>query len=98
MDKNALAGELSRRKGNFDLGIWSRSVPDSQLKEPNRNPPNVYWKQMPHDPIQCAHVLFAQLRDFDALGVQQIWVEIPPAESAWEGIFDRLRRAETTDR
>ena len=98
MDKNALAGELSRRKGNFDLGIWSRSIPDSQLKEPNRNPPNVYWKQMPHDPIQCAHVLFAQLRDFDALGVQQIWVEIPPAESAWEGIFDRLRRAETTDR
>ena len=98
MDKNAMAAELTGRNGNFDVGIWSRSILELQLKEPNRNPPKVYWRQMPHDPIQCAHLVFAQLRDFDALGVQQIWVETPPAESTWEGVFDRLRRAETTGR
>jgi len=42
--------------------------------------------------------LFAQLRAFDALGVEEIWVETPPADNAWEGVHDRLRRAETADR
>ena len=42
-----------------------------------------------------AHELFAVLRDFDAQGVDQVWVETPPQERAWEGVRDRLERAAT---
>jgi hypothetical protein len=42
--------------------------------------------------------LFAQLRAFDDLGVEEIWVETPPFNSLWEGVHDRLRRAETAGR
>jgi L-threonylcarbamoyladenylate synthase len=37
--------------------------------------------------------LFAVLRALDALGVSAIWIERPPAEPAWDGVDDRLRRA-----
>jgi L-threonylcarbamoyladenylate synthase len=33
------------------------------------------------------------LREFDAEGVQLIWVEEPPADPAWDGVRDRLLRA-----
>ena len=33
------------------------------------------------------------LRDLDARGVQQIWVELPPDTPDWEGVRDRLQRA-----
>ena len=29
----------------------------------------------------------------DALGVEQIWVEAPPPDAAWDGVRDRLGRA-----
>lgn len=51
------------------------------------------WQAMPNDPDLCAHDLFAQLRDFDAQGVAQIWVEMPPHIPAWDGVRDRLTRA-----
>lgn len=50
------------------------------------------WR-MPADAVAAAHDLFAVLRELDAAGVAQIWVERPPAEPAWEGVNDRLRRA-----
>jgi L-threonylcarbamoyladenylate synthase len=53
---------------------------------------------MPSDPGQCAHALFAQLRTFDDMGFQEIWVEQPPNLSAWAGVLDRLTRAASTDR
>jgi L-threonylcarbamoyladenylate synthase len=40
-----------------------------------------------------AHELFSVLREFDAQGVQQIWVEQPPDTPEWEGVRDRLQRA-----
>ena len=40
-----------------------------------------------------AHELFAVLREFDAEGVQLIWVEEPPDGPEWEGVRDRLQRA-----
>jgi L-threonylcarbamoyladenylate synthase len=52
-------------------------------------------KGMPANALQCAHDLFAQLREFDAQGVTQIWVETPPTETAWDGVRDRLTRAAT---
>ena len=48
---------------------------------------------MPADPAAVAHELFAVLRDFDDAGVVAIWVETPPANPAWDGVRDRLRRA-----
>lgn len=50
-------------------------------------------RQMPDDPVLAARELFAVLRDFDAHGATQIWVEEPPQDSAWDGVRDRLRRA-----
>jgi L-threonylcarbamoyladenylate synthase len=61
-------------------------------------PPGVNQISMPSDPVQCAHVLFAQLRTFDDMGFQEIWVEQPPVLPAWAGVLDRLTRAAATDR
>ena len=51
------------------------------------------WRRMPEDAAAVAHELFAVLRELDAKGVAQIWVERPPADPAWDGVNDRLRRA-----
>jgi L-threonylcarbamoyladenylate synthase len=80
------------------LAIWSHQ-PLPALAHGQSGPSGqIHWRAMPTDPVQCAHELFAQLRDFDALGVQQIWVERPASTSAWEGVRDRLSRAEAADR
>jgi len=50
-------------------------------------------RRMPEAAEATARQLFAVLRDFDAQGVQQIWIESPPATPAWEGVRDRLLRA-----
>lgn len=55
----------------------------------------VLHRLMPSEPARVAHELFAVLRDFDAQGVAQVWVETPPQEWAWEGVRDRLERAAT---
>lgn len=56
-------------------------------------PPTAHWVAMPTSPNACAQALFAQLRQFDLLGVQSIWVQCPPDTPEWEGVADRLRRA-----
>ena len=48
---------------------------------------------MPDQATAAAQELFAVLREFDAQGVQQIWIEQPPADALWEGVCDRLHRA-----
>ena len=48
---------------------------------------------MPADPSAVAHELFAVLREFDAAGAAQIWVERPPPGTEWDGVRDRLSRA-----
>jgi L-threonylcarbamoyladenylate synthase len=48
---------------------------------------------MPSSPAECAHDLFARLRELDDSGVQEIWVEAPPDAPAWDGVRDRLQRA-----
>lgn len=55
--------------------------------------PGVVMRVMPAQPASAAHGLFADLRDIDALGVAQIWVEAPPPDPAWDGVRDRLMRA-----
>ena len=58
-------------------------------------PAGVRWVAMADDPAAVAHDLFAVLRRLDAEGATEIWVEQPPAQPAWEGVADRLRRAAT---
>jgi len=98
MDKQGIDQKLAQRKDFSLLAIWSRAPLTAQSQEPSDKKSDINWQQMPTDPNQCAHELFAQLRAFDSLGVEQIWVETPPSESVWEGVLDRLRRAETAGR
>jgi L-threonylcarbamoyladenylate synthase len=53
----------------------------------------VTHRRMPAHPEQVAHELFSVLREFDASGMQLIWVEEPPPDPAWDGVRDRLQRA-----
>ena len=98
MDKQDIEQKLAQRKDDLPLAIWSRSALQVSKEAHFDKKAALHWQQMPIDPAQCAHALFAQLRAFDAFGVGQIWVETPPLESAWEGVHDRLRRAETAGR
>ncbi len=49
--------------------------------------------RLPDDPAGFAHALYAGLRELDAAGADVIVVETPPADAAWQGVNDRLRRA-----
>jgi len=85
------ADELHRRLQALgvhaaNLGVWSRLPPADQGA-------GVLWRAQSPDPQEAARSLFATLRDLDARGVQQIWVEQPPDTPEWEGVRDRLRRA-----
>jgi L-threonylcarbamoyladenylate synthase len=98
MDNHEIEQKLAQNSDGSSIAIWSRAPVKSQSQERLDKKTAIHWQQMPSDPAQCAQMLFAQLRAFDALGAEQIWVESPPSESAWEGVHDRLRRAETAGR
>jgi L-threonylcarbamoyladenylate synthase len=53
----------------------------------------VVHRAMPNNARAAAFELFAVLRELDALGVQLIWVELPPDTPEWDGVRDRLQRA-----
>lgn len=76
------------------IALWSRHA----LELPPDRTAQFMPCNMPRDAAACAHALFAQLRDFDAQGVGEIWVEHPPVDSAWDGVRDRLLRAATPSR
>jgi L-threonylcarbamoyladenylate synthase len=68
-----------------NLGVWSAHRPDAGT--------GVVWRAQPAGAEQAAHDLFSVLRDLDARGVSQIWVQLPPGNPEWEGVRDRLQRA-----
>ncbi len=68
-----------------NLGVWSVQRPDAGA--------GVVWRAQPAGAEQAAHDLFSVLRDLDARGVSQIWVQLPPSTPEWEGVRDRLQRA-----
>lgn len=91
----ALAETLSDprlRDAGQMLAVYSRGAGVSALVQAV-SAAHLLQRQMPADPASAAHELFAALRDFDAHGATQIWVEEPPQDSAWDGVRDRLRRA-----
>jgi L-threonylcarbamoyladenylate synthase len=98
MDKQVINQKLAQHQDAFSLAIWSRTPLETQNQTFFEKKATLHWQQMPSNPAHCAQALFAQLRAFDDLGVEQIWVETPPLNSLWEGVHDRLRRAETAGR
>ena len=66
------------------IAVWSPGPPPV---------PGAQWRAMPTDPAQCAQALFQTLREFEKLGVREIWVAPPPPGASWDGIRDRLTRA-----
>jgi L-threonylcarbamoyladenylate synthase len=91
------------------LRLWTGQALDALLHQPDMQPaglavysrraggvpPGLRWQAMPDDPAAVAHELFAVLRQLDAEGRSEIWVEQPPDLPAWDGVLDRLRRAAT---
>ena len=84
LDSAALAAALAGQRP-ARLAVYSSSKPPARS--------DVWYRAMPASAAAAAHELFAVLRDFDALGASQIWVENPPSAPEWEGVRDRLRRA-----
>ena len=72
-----------------NLGLWSTERPTNQ----EGLGAGVLWRQQATTAEQAAHDLFSVLRDLDARGVTQIWVQLPPDTPDWEGVRDRLQRA-----
>ncbi len=90
-----LAGAASLEpKATLGVALWTRSTALAKTAFP----PGVRHVNMPSDPGECAHALFAQLRAFDDTGVGEIWVEQLPDLPAWAGVLDRLTRAASPDR
>ncbi len=80
--REALAGEHP-----VGLAVYSRSSFDGTQGSP------VMLRAMPAQARAAARQLFAVLRELDAAGATQIWIESPPQEAAWDGVRDRLSRA-----
>lgn len=81
-------------------GIERPVQPEGRDLDPLSDRPGPWpalWRRMPTDAAEAARDLFAALRELDdglaALGGGQIWVQSPPADAAWDGVRDRLRRA-----
>jgi L-threonylcarbamoyladenylate synthase len=72
-----------------NLGLWCVERPD----DGNGLGAGVVWSAQPQVAAQAAHDLFSVLRELDAHGVLQIWVQLPPDTPDWEGVRDRLQRA-----
>jgi L-threonylcarbamoyladenylate synthase len=51
------------------------------------------WVTLPDEPRAAARALYHALRELDALGADEIWLEAVPADDAWAAIADRLARA-----
>jgi L-threonylcarbamoyladenylate synthase len=71
---------------SLKLAVYSRGALPGEVR-------HVRQRRMPAQPERAAHELFAVLREFDAEGVQLIWVEEPPPQPEWDGVRDRLLRA-----
>lgn len=72
------------------IAVYSRSLWAHRMVQPG-----VLMRAMPAQATQAAQALFADLRDMDATGVSDIWVEMPPDDHDWDGVRDRLLRAAT---
>lgn len=82
----AMLGErLSNLPYGQNVAVMALTVPPPQQ--------HLLWVQMPDAPDAYAQSLYAKLRELDAAGVAEIWVEQVPEKSVWFAASDRLSRA-----
>jgi L-threonylcarbamoyladenylate synthase len=86
LDALVTQDESAIASGVHLLAIYART----RLKLPTSQ---VLCRRMPEDATMAAQQLFAVLRELDAQGVSQIWIEATPASTEWDGVRDRLKRA-----
>ncbi len=91
MDKTELQAALAAVEPSQRIAVYAYSIFGIDAI----SAASVLYRAMPLQVSQLAHELFAVLRDFDAQGVAQIWVETLPAATEWDGVRDRLTRAAT---
>jgi len=72
------------------VAVYSRTTLEGV---PSQVRSNLALRAMPQGAAAAGHALFADLRELDAPGVDQIWVERPPDTAQWEAVLDRLERA-----
>ena len=87
---DVLGSELDRSAkstaGGPRIAVYARAPLKSRSGQ-------VLIRRMPDDAAVTAQQLFAVLREFDAQGVQLIWIETLPDTPEWDGVRDRLQRA-----
>lgn len=91
MNKTELQAALAAVEPSQRIAVYAYSIAGIDAV----SAASVLYRAMPQQVAQVAHELFAVLREFDAQGVAQIWVETPPATPEWDGVRDRLMRAAT---
>ena len=64
------------------------------LREQPPGDVSVRWIRMPRDAVRYGHDLYAGLRALDGCDCELILVEAPPVGAQWDGVRDRLSRAE----
>lgn len=69
------------------LGLSSPEVEDSVLPEPGER------LFLPPEPEQYAALLYQSLHHLDGADIDGIYLQAPPSGTAWNAIWDRLRRA-----
>jgi L-threonylcarbamoyladenylate synthase len=52
-----------------------------------------HFTKMKIPAAQIEHDLYANLRELDAAGLDEIWIETPPEGGAWDAVRDRVTRA-----
>jgi L-threonylcarbamoyladenylate synthase len=82
---NYARNEHDTNKSNTALIALTLSAENAELATVVRN--------LGSDPATYAHALYATLREFDALGLDEILIEQPPETPEWLAIHDRLNRA-----
>jgi L-threonylcarbamoyladenylate synthase len=63
---------------------------------PDERPDGLFILELPTDAAGYGAQLYAALHTLEALGLDRIVVELPPADKAWFAVRDRLRRAATS--
>ncbi|MFT5035962.1 MAG: L-threonylcarbamoyladenylate synthase [Litorivivens sp.] len=89
MDKTELQAALAAVEPSLRIAVYAYSISGIEAI----SAASVLYRAMPLQASQVAHELFAVLREFDAQGVAQIWVETLPDAADWDGVRDRLMRA-----
>ena len=93
MDATALQAALDALGANTVAPAAQASAVAVYARSALRVSAPTMHREMPDDAAAAAQQLFAVLRELDALGVSQIWVQAPPETPEWDGVRDRLKRA-----